>query len=117
MTLEEFQQRYYFHDSGFKSLTYDPDNATLMIVVDFAFWMQISFIEGQEETGLIEVTFRNVLSYECEGGDPTGVFVSIMETEFKDGRYACYMFDDMAREDIELRVCASEVDVKLYDQN
>ena len=113
MTLEEFQERYYFHDSDIQSLTYDADSSTLTLVIDFAFWMQISFIEGQEETGLIEVTFRNVSSYECEGGDPTGVFVGILNTEVKDGCLVFHMSDGMSLDYIELRVRAAEVDVKL----
>lgn len=51
MTLKEFAANYYLHDSFIESLTYDTANAILTLTINFAFWMQKDFREGEEEKG------------------------------------------------------------------
>ena len=94
MTLKEFEARYYLHDSFIESLNYDNANAKLTIVLNFAFWMQKDFVEGEEENGLLEVAFRNVTSYTCDDGDPAGDSVGILITAVYEDCIVIILLDD-----------------------
>ena len=93
-------------------MTYDTANAILTLTINFAFWMQKDFSEGEEENGLIEVTFRNVTSYECNGGDPAGDFVGILNAVADDSGLIISLLDDENDDYIEMKITATVVDVK-----
>lgn len=112
MTLKEFEAKYYLHDSFIESLNYDTTNATLTLIINFAFWMQKDYVEGEEENGQIEVVFRNVASYECNGGDPSGDFVGILNAVADDSRLTISLLDDENDDYIEMRISSSAVDVR-----
>ena len=112
MTLKEFEANYYLHDSFIESLNYDTANAKLTLVINFAFWMQKDFEEGEEENGLIEVTFRNVTSFVSDGGDPAGDFVSVLNTAVNEDGVAISLLDDENGACTEMKITAAEVDVK-----
>ena len=111
MTIKEFAADYYLHDSFIESLNYNTSNATLTLVINFAFWMQKDYVEGEEENGQIEVVFRNVTSYECNGGDPTGDFVGILNAVADDSSLTISLLDDENDDYIEMKISSSEVDV------
>lgn len=112
MTLKEFEVKYYLHDSFIESLNYDTSNATLTLVINFAFWMQKDFVEGDEENGLIEVTFRNVENYACEGGDPAGDFVGILNAVVDEDKIVISLLDDENEAYIEMKITSGAVDVR-----
>lgn len=112
MTLKEFAADYFLHDSFIESLNYDTTNATLTLIINFALWMQKDYVEGEEETGQIEVVFRNVASYECNGGDPAGDFVGILNAVADDSRLTISLLDDENDDYIEMRISSSAVDVR-----
>ncbi len=112
MTLKEFEVKYYLHDSFIESLNYDTSNATLTLVINFAFWMQKDFVEGEEENGLIEVTFRNVANYACEGGDPAGDFVGILNAVVDEDKIVISLLDDENEAYIEMKITSGAVDVR-----
>ena len=74
--------------------------------------MQKDYVEGEEENGLIEVVFRNVASYECNGGDPEGDFVGILNAVADDSRLTISLLDDENDDYIEMRISSSAVDVR-----
>ena len=112
MTLKEFEAKYYLHDSFIERLIYDTSNATLTLVINFAFWMQKDYVEGEEENGLIEVTFRNVANYACEGGDSAGGFVGILNAVVNEDNIVISLLDDENETYIEMKITSSAVDVK-----
>jgi hypothetical protein len=112
MTLKEFETRYNLHDSFIESLNYDEVTATLTLVIDFAFWMQKDFKEGDEENGLIEVVFHNVKEHGCDNGDPTGDFVSILGAKADENSIVISLIDDECNDYMELKVIAESVEVK-----
>ena len=114
MTLKEFAADYYLHDSFIEKLIYDSSNAVLTLVINFAFWRQKDFVEGEAENGLIEVTFYNVVSYECSGGDPTGVFVSILNAVADEDSIAISLLDDENDVYIEMKISSTAVDVRRF---
>ena len=112
MTLKEFESRYQLHDSYIESMRYDENSTTLTLVIDFAFWMQKDFKEGDEENGLIEVVFHNVKEHECDNGDPAGDFVSILGAKADENSLIISLIDDECNDYMELRVIAENVEVK-----
>lgn len=112
MTLKEFEANYYLHDSFIESLNYDAANAKLTLVINFAFWMQKDFVEGEEENDLLEVAFRNVTSYTCNGGDPTGDSVGILNTAVNEDCIVISLLNDENGAFFEMKITAAAVDVK-----
>lgn len=112
MKLKEFEDRYFFHDSFIESMNYDKDKASLTLIINFAFWMQNDFVKGDEENGLLEVTFHNVKSYECKDGDPTGDFVGILTTDVDQDTFVFNLLDDASSNFMKLRITATSVEAK-----
>ena len=74
MTITEFEEKYYLHDSTIEKINYDAKNKTLNLEIDFCFWMQIWYNKNRAKNGLISVTFENVSFYEYEDYDPSKLF-------------------------------------------
>lgn len=75
LPLAEFEEKYYLHDSGIEKINFDEKTNTLTMTIEFCFWMQTWFNEGELKNGLIEVCFENVASFEYEQHD----FKNILE--------------------------------------
>ncbi len=66
LTLAEFAEKYYLHDSSIDQIDYDEENRRLTLTIDFCFWMQRWYNKSYDaENGLITVTFNNVSAFEC----------------------------------------------------
>ena len=111
MTLKEFEKEYCLHDSYIESMQYNEDKATLSLIINFAYWMQANYVEGEEETGLIEVSFSQVTGYSCEG-DPAGRFVGILNAEALGDSFVIRLLDDMSLQYMEFIIHAADVNVK-----
>ena len=89
MTLAEFEERYYLHDSTIDKIDFDADKKILTLTIDFCFWIQSWYEATLPKNGLIAVTFENVSRYSYEDYDPTkflGDHVpEILHTEIADG--------------------------------
>ena len=96
MTITEFEEKYYLHDSTIDKIEYDAENKTLRLEIDFCFWMQIWYEQGTPENGLIAVTFENVSFYEYEDYDPSKLFSDytpeILQTEIENDMLILYTF-------------------------
>lgn len=97
MTLAEFENKYYLHDSTIDKIDFDAANKKLMLTIDFCFWMQSWYEATLPKNGLIAVTFENVSYYSYEDYDPTkflGDHVpEILQTEIADGMLILYTFE------------------------
>lgn len=98
MTVDEFEKRYYLHDSNIDKIDYDTDNKKLTLTIDFCFWMQDWYEETLPKNGLITVTFENVSCYTYEDYDPSKLFADftpeILQTEIDaDGMLIIYTFE------------------------
>lgn len=111
MTLKDFESRYNFHDSYIESMSYDESKRSLTLIINFAFWIQEDFVEGEKENGLLEVKFYNVANYECEGGAPVGNFVGILDTAVEDDCIVFNLLDDENATFMELRIVSTSVEV------
>lgn len=97
LTISEFEEEYYLHDSNITKIDYDAENKTLTLEIEFCFWMQEWFIDGELKNGLISVTFENVSFYSYEGYEPEKLFSDydpeILQTEIADDMLIIYTFE------------------------
>ena len=98
LTLAEFQKRYYLHDSSITKIDFNAENKKLTLEIDFCFWMQEWFVDGETDNGLIEVTFENVSYYSYEDYDLSKLFSDyepeILQTEIdNEGNLNIYTFE------------------------
>lgn len=98
MTIAEFEEKYYLHDSSIEKIEYDATNKRLTLTIDFCFWMQIWYDKETPENGLIAVTFDNVSYYVYEDYDPSKFFSDytpeILQTKIdEDGMLITQTFD------------------------
>lgn len=111
MTIDTFVKHYNLHDSYITILEYSQDENTLTMYINFAFWMQESFKEGTPENGIIKVVFHNVSQYLCDGGDPTGAFVGILGSEYKNDTFILKLLDDETNMYFEVHIISDSVEV------
>lgn len=112
MTLNKFGVIFTFHDSFIESIKYDEFKGELILLVNFAFWMQKDFVPGSEENGLLKVTFHDVLEYKCNEGDPAGESVGILNTVIHEDGVTFNLLDDESGTFMELDIKSKAVDVE-----
>ena len=111
MTPTEFVERYYLHDSYIESAEFDTDNKTVALNIYFSFWMQKWYKMGQIEQGPIKAVFSGVSEYRCEGGDPAGTDVSILEARPTENGIIISLLDDVACNCFDMTINAEAVEV------
>ena len=88
LTLAEFEEKYYLHDSSIEKIFYDAENKKLTLTIEFCFWMQNWFCEGELKNGLIDVRFENVAVFEYENHDFQNILddidTEVVQTEISD---------------------------------
>ena len=60
MTISDFVDKYYLHDSGLNEIIIEPNNSIVRLVVELCNWMQDEYVEGEPEMLPIELTFIGV---------------------------------------------------------
>lgn len=111
MTVKEFVDSYNMHDSYITKVNNKEGGKTVVLRISLALWLQETYVEGEQEEALIEVTFQNVHQFICDGGDPAGPFVGILETTFENGYIVFTLLDDATGDCFDLRINAERVDV------
>lgn len=66
MTIEEFEEKYYLHDSNIEKIEFDADKKVLTLEIFFCFWMQEWYKKSELPNGLIRVTFKKVSHVEYD---------------------------------------------------
>ena len=66
MKLNDFAERYYFHDSFPQKIEFDSIKKTLTITIHFCNWMQDYYHASMEKLILINLIFSNVQLLECD---------------------------------------------------
>jgi len=82
LTVTEFEEKYYLHDSSLEKVEFDAENKKLTLTIDLCFWMQLWYEQGKPENGYIAVTFENVSFYEYEDHEITKI-LSDLDTEIR----------------------------------
>lgn len=55
MTINELLDKYHFHDSTIEEITYDISNGKLEFIIDFCYWLQNGYSDGDKENGLVKL--------------------------------------------------------------
>ncbi len=111
MTGSEFVANYIMHDSLIDSVVVQDDGTRVVLVIDFAFWMQEGYKESDPETGMIKVTFNDV-SYYSIPDDADWNEISILETHLENGQVKFALMNDMTDDYLEIIIESSSVDVE-----
>ena len=80
MTVAEFEEKYYLHDSSLDKFEYDAASKKLVLTISFCFWQQNWYDKSTPTNGVIAVTFDNVSQIEYEQHD-IGKKFDALETE------------------------------------
>ena len=107
MTITKFLSRYNLHDSLISEITFDDDK--LFITVDFCYWMQNGYKDDDPETGVINLIFHDVHSYDGITGKVDDF--SILDVVYKDNFIIFSICDDYNDVFYKLKFTASSVNV------
>ena len=108
MTIQELATNYNMHDSLIDSFSVDDQEKTIRIIIDFAFWMQDNYSEGDPETGPLNVTFLNVSNYSVPEQLPLDE-ISILKTSVLDNAFVFTILNDITDECFDIRIKADSV--------
>ena len=91
MTINELLDKYHFHDSTIEEITYYISNGKLEFIIDFCYWLQNGYSDGDKENGLVKLCFSSVDDYEWK----TGVIDSfaILEIDIEDSTVKMNILD------------------------
>ena len=111
MKTNEFVNNYIMHDSLIESIRTESDNTTVIMIINFAFWMQKGYKETDPETGLLKVTFHNVSEFVCPDDLPLNE-TSILKTSVENERVRFAVLNDMTDDYYDLYIKATDIDVQ-----
>ncbi len=60
MFIKEFVKKYNLHDSLLESIEINKVYKTVKLTVDYCYWQQADYCEGQTETGIVHIFFSGV---------------------------------------------------------
>jgi len=109
MTLLELFTKYEFHDSLLNKIEYTPEQKTLIFEIDFCYFMQKEYNDGEPENGIIKLIFNDVENY----NNITGEFdmLSILETKLSDNKCITFnILNDVTNDFYELSIETNNVD-------
>ncbi|MDO5438701.1 MAG: hypothetical protein Q4F09_01515 [Erysipelotrichaceae bacterium] len=108
MTIDELNEKYFFHDSIVERITYDSEKKILELYLDFCFWAQTDYKNTQPETGKVIVRFFGVNDYTGITGESD--WWGITDTMLENGTYTVVIDDDYHEVCHRLEINASEAD-------
>ena len=93
MTIKEFIKKYNLHDSLLESITYDEIGSRVTLSIDFCYWQQEDYEEGENETGMILVKF---------------------EISSVDDEITLTVFNDIMNDNVDIIIKADNVSVSVW---
>ena len=81
MTLQEFREKYYLHDSSIEKVTFDPEKKILTLTIELCFWWQDWYDKKEPTNGLIRITFENVSLFEYDDSIADRIFSDELDSE------------------------------------
>ena len=116
MTSSEFVSNYIMHDSLIDRVQILENGSTIVLWIDFAFWMQNGYNEKDPETGIIKVTFHGVTNRVI----PENVNwdeISILEMKMDGDNIVFALVNDMTDDYLEIIINANHVTVTVEESN
>ncbi|MBR4153409.1 MAG: hypothetical protein IKT98_10695 [Selenomonadaceae bacterium] len=123
MTIAEFDEKYYLHDSSIENIDFDANKKVLKFKIFFCFWMQLWYDKNEPPNGWIRVTFNDVSCFEYYAAIADRIFDAEIDSEIrsskldKDGNFTIFAVDtdfNSERDDIYylLKINAASVEVE-----
>lgn len=113
MTARDFVKNYILHDSLIDSVEVIDDGMTIILLIDFAFWMQPGYRETDPETGALKVTFRDVSKCDVSKCNlPENINwdeISILDTTVSGETVTFKLLNDMTDAYSELTICSNNI--------
>ncbi|MBR0236535.1 MAG: hypothetical protein IJQ39_00445 [Thermoguttaceae bacterium] len=115
MKLNDFAERYYFHDSYPQKIEFDSIKKTLTITIHFCNWMQDYYQSSMEELILVDLIFHDVKLFECNNPEKFDWKYTIFKTEtivnpLYDNGIEFVLFHDDSGEMSVIRIFAQDVE-------
>jgi len=105
------------HDSILDNMVYDYQHKTVIMTIDFAFWMQSNYKKSEPETGMIQLTFSNVADFQAPKEIDYGN-TSFLGCTLKDDSLIFILLNDFTDDTFEIKILAGAVDFqKLSSEN
>ena len=111
MTINELNDKYYFHDSCIIYIDYSKDREELIITIEFSYWAQEWYVEGEPELMELKVSFDGIKDYDGLIGEID--YFSILDAEVKGDQYRLFIEDDFHQEFYEYLLSPSDVKVEV----
>ena len=111
MTLHDFVENYYLHDSFIESISQNEEHGSIEFIINFCYWMQDDFTEGSRETGLIELVFTGVKPPKLDLSKNYCDYI-ILKTNENDGQIVFALYDDISNDYCELSFEADDVTIE-----
>lgn len=109
MTIQELDEKYYFHDSMITNISYLVSDFKLIITMEFCNWAQNWYIEGDPELVEFKLIFNGIETYDGIVGDVD--YYSILDGEVKNEKYHLFIEDDFHHAFYEYYLEPTSVDV------
>jgi len=116
MKITDFVAKYIMHDSLIDKVAILENGTTIVLWIDFAFWMQNGYYEKDPETGIIKVTFHDVSEYiipENVNWDE----ISILEMKDDGDGIKFALINDITDDYLEINIKTDHVSVEVEDNN
>ena len=120
MTVKDFSDKYFLHDSGIEEINYDDAAKRLVLKIDACHWWAINGRPKEMINGVIRVTFKDVSRFEYDACAADRIFAVELDNEIFDGdvegcdTLILTMGDYLPPEDVfyQLTICAACVEVE-----
>lgn len=120
MTVRDFADKYFLHDSGIEKIEYAADDKRLMLKIDSCHWWAIDGKPNEMIIGVIRVTFKDVSRLEYDDCAANRIFAAELNNEIFRGdvedsdTLILTIGDYLPPEDVfyRLTICAACVEVE-----
>jgi len=111
MNAKAFITSYILHDSIIDKIEIVDSGCSIVMWVDFAFWMQNGYNEYDPETGVLKITFSNVSAYVIPGEVEWNA-ISILDARAVGDNIIFSLMNDMTDEYMEISINSDNVTVE-----
>ena len=111
MTIQELENKYYFHDSMITNVLFDSNSQKLVFTIEFCNWAQEFYKAGEPELLRMELIFNGIKDYDGITGNID--YFSILDGNVINGKYHLFIEDDFHQEFYEYYLQPTDVDVKI----
>ena len=111
MTAERFVTDFIMHDSLMEDVVIRDNGTTIVMLIDFAFWMQRWYKKTEPETGTLKVVFEHVGDYSIPN-DTNWDEISILETNANGSSVKFLLMNDSTDDYLEIVINSNQITVE-----